>query len=419
MAILIVSGIVSAQSEIPDSSSTAEQLTELDQYLKLAAEHNPRLKASYQTYQAALEKAGYAGALDDPMLSFGHFFQEVETRVGPQKEKLSLRQSFPWFGTLGNRSNLAQSQAAVVYEKYKADLLELTFELKLNYFHLLNLQQKEALLKDNEQLVDYWVGLIKTKYELGEKSHSDLLQAQIELARVQDALLSLQSEIEPVKAKLRALVNSDKYDFGTNDSFEIERLKLNEALLLDSFSLTNPNLARYDALIKANRESLALASKASYPNFSFGVDYTVTDESPMAGIEDNGKDPLMVSVGINLPLWFGKNNAKKREAQASLKSAEYAYEDLKNQLRANMVAELAGFDNNQRKYKLYQDDIIPQAQYNLELLFKSYQLGESTIFDLIRVERELLNYQTTLLDIKFNSLVTLAKVELLSNHQIY
>lgn len=415
---LIMTTSVVAQAPAPQTTQETRKLSRLEDYIEMAIKQNPRLLASYQSYQASLERSGYAGALPDPMISYGHFFNEVETRVGPQKEKLSFRQTLPWFGTLGNKSDQAKLMASAAYEKYQADLLRTTFELKLNYFKLLNLETKEAVLSENKTLVDYWTKLIKTKYELGDKSHSDLLQAQIELALVDDQLSTLQNNKLPVKAKLKALLNGGLYEFTTDDVYQIDHLSLNEQLLLDSLALSNPNLERYHALIEVNQKNLELASKASYPNFTFGVDYIITDKSPMAGIEDNGKDPLMVSVGINLPLWFGKNKAKKQEARANLKAAEYSYQDKKNQLQSELESELAIFSDIKRKFSLYQNDIIPQAKQNLELLFKSYQLGESSIYDLFKVERELLKYQIMLEDLKYTGLATLAKIELLSNKNI-
>jgi outer membrane protein, heavy metal efflux system len=45
----------------------------LDDYLLIAAENNPNLKAKYFQYQAALERVPQAGSLPDPQLSFGIF----------------------------------------------------------------------------------------------------------------------------------------------------------------------------------------------------------------------------------------------------------------------------------------------------------------------------------------------------------
>ena len=73
----------------------------LDEYLVQAAENNPGLKAKFAAYQAALEQVPQIGSLPDPQVMFGYFIRPMETRVGPQRARISASQMFPWFGTLG------------------------------------------------------------------------------------------------------------------------------------------------------------------------------------------------------------------------------------------------------------------------------------------------------------------------------
>ena len=63
---------------------------QLDSYLTEAAQNNPGIKAKFNEYLASLEKVPQIGALPDPQVTFGYFIQPVETRVGPQRAKISL-----------------------------------------------------------------------------------------------------------------------------------------------------------------------------------------------------------------------------------------------------------------------------------------------------------------------------------------
>lgn len=73
----------------------------LDDYLVIAAENNPNLKAKYFQYQAALERVPQVGSLPDPQLGFSFFIMPMERYMGNQIGTISLMQMFPWFGTLG------------------------------------------------------------------------------------------------------------------------------------------------------------------------------------------------------------------------------------------------------------------------------------------------------------------------------
>src|SRR6056297_447338 len=97
---------------------TFSQAQSLEDYFQVAAENNPQLQASYNEYQAALQRIPQVNALPDPEFSFGYFISPVETRLGPQQAKFSLSQMFPWFGTLEARGDAASLQAESKFQSF-------------------------------------------------------------------------------------------------------------------------------------------------------------------------------------------------------------------------------------------------------------------------------------------------------------
>ena len=83
----------------------------LADYLAYAAAHNPQLQAAFERWRAALEAVAPAKTLPDPKFSYRFFVQEVETRVGPQKQGFGLAQKFPWFGKLDLGGDIAVAKA--------------------------------------------------------------------------------------------------------------------------------------------------------------------------------------------------------------------------------------------------------------------------------------------------------------------
>ena len=92
----------------------------LSDYLHYAALNNAGLRAAFARWKAALERIPQAGALADPRFTYAYYIEEVETRVGPQRQKFGLSQSFPWLGTLRHRKDAA-SQAAAAAERMVED----------------------------------------------------------------------------------------------------------------------------------------------------------------------------------------------------------------------------------------------------------------------------------------------------------
>ena len=99
--------------------------TTLEDCLGYAALNNPSLEAAFNRWKAALEKVPQVNSLPDPRFSYTYFITEIETRVGPQRQKLSLSQTFPWFGKLDLRGDAAAAEA--VRCQYEQEKLKLFF----------------------------------------------------------------------------------------------------------------------------------------------------------------------------------------------------------------------------------------------------------------------------------------------------
>ena len=115
---LMLPGIIRTDQEgaaNPLQEKLSEQ-TDLPTLIQLAYERNPRIESARTEWQAAVEKLPQITSLPDPMLMYGYFLRNVETRVGPQRHRLSFSQSFPYPGTL-NAAGKVQIKQIEIQEK--------------------------------------------------------------------------------------------------------------------------------------------------------------------------------------------------------------------------------------------------------------------------------------------------------------
>ncbi len=366
----------------------------LEDYLKYAALQSQALRRAFYQWKAAMEKTGYAGALPDPMLSFGYYIENVETRVGPQEKRLGLKQSFPWFGSLDAKKEMAVQQANAAYRMYQAEKLKVYYSVKAAYYDYYYLGRDIALTAENMELLKFWESVARVKYQVALKQHPDVIKAQVELGKLEDRLLTLKDKIEPTVARLRAILNlPDSVDIPVPSSLTVREVKLDADSLLSDALINNPNLVAMTHIIERERSGLRLAKKASLPNFTVGVDYVQTGPALDPNMPESGKDPWIVGVGINLPLWFGKNNAKKREAAAKLLSAEYNYSEAQNQIAALVERLVFQYSDAARKAKLYRDGLVPKAEQALNASYTAYQAGEMDFLNVLDAQRQLLDFQ--------------------------
>lgn len=392
---------------------------ELQDYLRYAALNSPSLKAAFHDWKAALEKTGYAGAMPDPMLSYGYFMENVETRVGPQEHRFSLKQSYPWFGTLGAKKDVAWEAANSAYNRYQSRKLRLFYQVKAAYFSLYYLGREIVLTRENMELLSFWESVVRTKYKVGLRQHPDVIKVQVELGKLEDKQASLEAMVEPVAADLRAVLNLDEnIEIGLPGEIIISEQTINHDSLLARVIVDNPDLISFEHLIEKKRAGVKLAQKAYWPNFTFGVDYIETGEAINPTLNESGKDPWVVNVGINLPIWLGKNKSRKQEALAQFRSAQYRHIDAKNGVVAVTERILFEYDDALRKIRLYRDGLLPKAEQSLNANYTAYQAGEMEFLSILDAQRLLLDFELKLEKAMVDLATRLAELEMITGHEL-
>ncbi|MDF1545516.1 MAG: TolC family protein [bacterium] len=405
----------------PDSQIVfrTDSTTGLDDYLAYAALQSPSLRQAFYHWKAALEKTGYAGVLPDPMLSYGYFIENVETRVGPQNQRFSLKQSIPWFGTLGSKKDIANESANIAYRKYQAEKLKLFYSVRSAYYDLYYIGRDIELTSDNLELLKFWESVARTKYKVALKKHPDVIKAQVELGKLEDRLLTLQDQVGPMAARLRAEVNlPDTISISIPSMIEIVETEVEPQVVIANALQYNPNLNAISHLIDKERAGVRLAGKASSPNFTFGVDYIETGDALNPSMDESGKDPFVFGVGINLPIWFGKNNAKKNEAKAKLQAAKYGYADAQNRLVAFAEKIVFQYSDALRKTRLYRDGLIPKAEQALNASYAAYQVAETDFLNVLDAQRQLIAFQLRYERAVADLATSRAKIEMITGSEL-
>ena len=107
-ALLLTIGLLPvAQSQDKISESTS-----LGEAIAFAQKHNAAIAAANSRWQAAIQRVPQAKGWPDPRLTYGYFIETVETRVGPQEQRVGVMQPLPWFGKLKAAGDVASTDAA-------------------------------------------------------------------------------------------------------------------------------------------------------------------------------------------------------------------------------------------------------------------------------------------------------------------
>lgn len=372
------------------ASLTSAQQEELNNYLKIAAENNPGLKAKFNDYMAALEVGPQIKALPDPQVAFAYFISPIETREGPMRFKISASQFFPWFGSLRTKEDAAIQLAKAKYELFEESKSKLFNDIRGAYFDLYFNKKAIEITMQNIDIIKSFQKLAKVKVEAGLTSMVDEYRIEMEINELENQLALLRDKSFVLEVMFKNMINDN----------EIQIINIPEDLWRDDFPISKQ--AALDSVTGFNHQLLAiefqqaalgLKRKASEldgnPNFKLGFEYTFIGK----GTNNlGGKDAFVFpTVGLTIPLYRNKYNAKVQEV-VYLEAAKSFEKENKNNLLENLV---------ESGWKDYLDAMrrisLNETQHDLALrsikiLETEYITGNKNFEEILRMERKLLKY---------------------------
>lgn len=380
--ILVVGHGFAQAGEGPRDANTPVRLQD---YLRLAAANNAGLKAEFEQWKAATEQITQAKALMDPQLTYERVIEQHQDKIG-------LMQMFPWFGEIKARMDAAASAADAANKRYEVKKLELFFKVKEAFHEYVYLASAIRIATENLELLKHFEEVSRAKYITATAEHPDVIRAQVELAKAQDDLKTLEQLREPIIARLNALLNRQSgqiLPWPEKKKFEIA--KLNHQQVLEVLRKQNPELQAIELDLAEARSRLELAGKKSYPTMGAGVGWMDSggSGSSMSGDEDS----LMLMFAANIPIWRENYKAGRLQAKAELRKISHQKKDSENTLLAHAEQVLYELDDSVRKIELYGDILIPKGLQLLGASEGAYKAGAIDFLSLIDAQQTLLNFQ--------------------------
>ena len=383
-------GRVSAAADAP---STLGPDAGPEEYVRYALDQSPRVQAAYQRWKAAAAMVPQARALPDPRLNFGFFLDEVETRVGPQQARVGVSQMFPWPGTLAAREDAAALAARAAWRQLQAAQLSVAAEVVGALHELAYLDEAVRITRETLGLLASFEEVARARYRVGAGSHPALVRVQVELGQMEDRLRQLEAMRPAFVAELNAAL-------GRAGGAAVAPLPPLPALIADAEvdALVaaardhNPTLLALGERVEEQRVRTTLARKSGLPDLTVGVDYTFTGEAMMPGVAESGDDPILLSFGLNVPLWREKYDAAVREAVARRLAVAHERGDETNRLDAAVHRAWFEHTDAQRRLALYEQTLIPRAQESLRTTLAGFRAGDASFLDLLDTERTLLEF---------------------------
>ena len=377
-----------ARSELPEAPG-------LSDCLAFAALENPGLEAAFYRWQARVDESRVRGSLPDPRFSYTWYIEEVETRVGPQRQSFAISQMFPWFGKLALERKESEYAARAAWARFQMEKFALFHRVEEAWWDYYYLARAAESVKDNLDLVKQLEAVIRTAYETDNAGYSDLIRTQVEIGRLEDRLESLIDKRRPAVARLNAAMNRPVeaalawpalVDQGPD-------AMLDEARVLALMRESNPELDAMANEVAAGEAAIEGAGRDFYPDLTALVTYIDTGGAVMSGVSDSGKDPVLATIAINVPLNRSKYRAAESAARGRHRAAAMALEERRNDLGRLIQSALYEYRDARRRAALYGETLLPQARQAFQAAETAFRGGDAGFADLIDAQRVLLEFE--------------------------
>ena len=366
--------------------------TSLATLIQEAFETSPRIKSARSRWQAVVERYPQVVALPDPMVAYGYFAQSVETRVGAQRHRIGLKQKIPYPGKRRLKGEVVRKDVEIARLGYETAVRDVIVEIKTSYHELHYLNAAIELTRQNQELLKHVLRIATTQYAEDKATLNDVLRAQTQLGQLEYDLITLKELALTETTRINSLLSRSP------------EMPLRLAAPLPYRELDTPLASLYKQALEQRQEiqiarkrvergdkAVELAHRLNRPDFTVDLLYIETGGA-LNPTPDDGKDPLVIGVGVNVPIWGAKNRARVAEARYAREAASMGVRDLENRTQAQVKTLYFKLENSRRLVELYRDQLIPQAKKSMELSETLYRDGKGSFTDFLETQSVWLNF---------------------------
>ncbi len=407
----LVSLLRQAAVAAPETNSVQPDTLLLDQVVSEVLSNNPSLKAAQANWEAMKERVPQARAWEDPRagvdVNAGRFVNVPQNSFTDQK--LMAEQTLPLSGRNRLRGQAAGAEAVNAFEEFHRRELDAVAKARTAYFRLANAYAQLELNRKNTSLLKQFTEISRNKYEVGTHSEADVLSAETELARLEEAAFDFQREISDAQTQLNTLMNRPAQALlghPADQAFQPLNLSLEK---VEGLALANrPELFMAEQKIAAAQARLDGARREWIPEPSLRVEGDRYNGASQAISEVN------VGFSINLP-WFNraKYRAGIRENQKLLESARLESEAIRVDTLGMVRDQLKKVETFHHHTELFQSKLLPLAEQTVTAKRLGYEADKASFLELLSAQQTVQETESMYWDHLAHYQIALAELEAL------
>nr|VVV06286.1 hypothetical protein AW0309160_03771 [Aliivibrio wodanis] len=367
--------------------------SQLTQLIEQALSSDASREQIYAQAQALRSTGIASSTLADPTLKVGFgglpvdsfkFDEDPMTNIS-----VGLMQKFGRGSSLDLQQKQTGQQADVLAMQVQVRELEVANAITQLWIELGFLQKAEAILHENRQLLSEMETYIKTNYSIGKSESQDLLQAQLQLSRLDEKLQTNRQLQGRIYAQLTEwLPNLAEQKLQGIKALEWSTLNklLNSKASQDTefYDLlkSNPTIKMSELAITATKTKVDIADESYSPQFGVEVMYAYRQANGMGG--QPASDLVSAYVTMDLPIFTDKRQDQNyAAAQYQVGAAKSQRDVLLRQMNAKVNSLLVDKNNLEQRLSRYNHTLLPQAKDRTRAVERGYENNTAQFNDVI------------------------------------
>jgi outer membrane protein TolC len=354
--------------------------------IAIAGERRDEIQAAHAQIRAGEARPTIVSALPDPMLSPS--LDHLPFMMGGADVSVTIEQQIPLSGIRRSRRTAALADV----QRLRADASRTTLDIGIqaaNAFLMLQERRRtQALVAEQIGFARDVVTAANARYSSGTAPQSDVLRAEVEVARLEAFAGALASEVRGAEAMLNATLAFDA-DLPVPP--------------LAAVAFVEP-LPTWSAIRSAltSRPELA-AGRAEIARAEADVQVMRDMFRPMATIRTGPAYTMaegrgwMAMVGISLPIWRGKLRAGVAEAQAMRAMSEADLRAMTRMIEGDAANSVNQLQAARDRQDALTTDVLPRARMAIAPAVAGYSAGQLPLVSVIEAVQVLWRVQSDLI----------------------
>ncbi|MCX5765167.1 MAG: TolC family protein [Gemmatimonadetes bacterium] len=308
------------------------------------------------------------------------------------------------------QANMESAGANEVAQRYSVALT-----VKTQYFNVLAANEQMAASKQLLEQAQQQLNVASAKMKAGVATLADSLTSAIAVGNAKLSILTAENSLRNANAALTRLVASPVMVTATlADTMDTGKVDLDEAQLLAMVS-DGPSVRQSTQALEAARAQHKAATTPYMPTLALNASY---GQNPKQSQNFNfGGGPTATSTRFGLSLNYTIFNNYTREqsllvARVNAENAEANLRDAKALVVQNLTTFLSNYRTAQSTIEL-QLLTIQSAREALRVVQQRYNLGTSSLLEVLQAETTLDNARAQLINARVNARIAKANIEAL------